>query len=151
MQKERWDGTVLDINSTYADLGLSFWHACSQWVWHNILPSWYRRNQCTKYFAERRFSILPNVLGEVDATELYLLEAAQPFVCALYGQKPGTSMESVPFALFTKKKYPKLMTLPPTTSTFLQHRLKGHLHVMLWKAADNHSPPGEGNDTTNFG
>ena len=48
--------------------------------------------------------------------------------------------------LFMKKeKNPKIMALPPTSANPLQHVLRVHLQVMLWKAAD------ECYDITNFG
>ena len=46
-----------------------------------------------------------------------LKNAATPFFVALYGQRPGTSMESDRFKLFTKKKkQPKVMALLPKSA-----------------------------------
>jgi len=43
------------------------------------------------------------------------------------------------------------MALPPTSSNLLQHVLRAHLQIILWKAADQHSPPEESVDITRFG
>jgi hypothetical protein len=80
------------------------------------------------------------------------MEAAIPFFIALYGQPPGTSMESAHFTLFTKKKKSlKVMTLPPTSANLLQRVLRAHLQVMLWKATGHQAPPDETADITHFG
>ncbi len=61
---------------------------------------------------------LSNVMVYVAATQADLLEVANTFFAALYGQPPGTSMESSRFTLFTKnKKVPKswpCLRHPPT-------------------------------------
>ena len=81
------------------------------------------------------FPGLANVLGEVGITQAELLEAGKPFIVALYGQAPGTSLEAARFNLATKKKKtPKVMSLSPTSANLLQHLLRAHLQVMLWKA-----------------
>ena len=98
------------------------------------------------------FPGLAHVLGEVGTTQADLMEAAVPFFSALYRQPPETSMESARFILFTKKKKsPKIMALPPTSVNLLQHVLRAHLQVMLWKAADCEAPPNESTDITLFG
>ena len=43
------------------------------------------------------------------------------------------------------------MALPPTSSNLLQHAIRAHLQIILWKAADQHSPPEESVDITHFG
>ena len=43
------------------------------------------------------------------------------------------------------------MTLPPTSANLFQHVLRAHLQVMLWKAADQLSPPSESVDISKFG
>ena len=42
------------------------------------------------------------------------------------------------------------MALPPSTDN-VQHTLRAHIQVMLWKAAKNQSPPAESSDVTHFG
>ena len=97
------------------------------------------------------FPGLADVLGEVGTAQADIMEAAKPFFIALYRQLPGTSMESARLTLFTKKKSPKIMTLPPTSPNLLQHVLRAHHQVMLWKAADPQAPPNESADITHFG
>ena len=80
-----------------------------------------------------------------------LMEAPTAFFMSLYGQPPGTSMESAHFKLFTKKtNTPKLMALLLTTANHLQHTLHANLQVMLLKAAKNQTPPPESTDVTQF-
>ena len=56
------------------------------------------------------------------------------------------------YNIFTeKKKNPKVMALPPTLTNLLQHMLRAHLLIMLWKAADCEGTAGESRDITNFG
>ena len=70
------------------------------------------------------FPGLADVLGEVGTPLADLMEAAKPFFIALYGQLLGTSMECAYFPLFTKKKKsPKVMALPPTSTNLLLHVL----------------------------
>lgn len=156
VQMENWNGTVLDINATCADLGPK----CLQLLGMHALsgcdttsyPYGKGKISALNTMLRGEFPGLADVLGEVNATEVNLLEAAKPFFLALYGQTPGTSMESARFTIFTKnKKSPKLMSLPPTTPNLLQHVLRAHLQVMLWKAANNQTPPDESADITKFG
>ena len=61
-------------------------------------------------------------------------------------------MESTCYNIFTKKKRnPKVMALPPTSANLLQHMLRTHLQIMLWKAANCEGTAGESRDITNFG
>ena len=56
VQMEWWDGTVLDINATCDDrvkISPLAWHACSEWMRHNIISIWQGQNQCTYYLAYR--------------------------------------------------------------------------------------------------
>ena len=49
------------------------------------------------------------------------------------------------------KRNPKVVALPPTSVNLLQHILRAHLQVMLWKASDCVDLPGESRDIQNFG
>ena len=69
-----------------------------------------------------------------------------------YSQPPVTSMESTCYYIFSKKKRnPKVMALPLTSAYLLQHMLRAHLQIMLWKAADCEGNAGESRDITHFG
>ena len=151
VQVEHWDGTVLDINATCDDLGAK----CLQLLGMHAMtgcditsyPYGKGKVSALKTLLDGDYPGLADVLGEVDATQTEVMQAGEPFFTALYGQSPGTSMESARFSLFTKKRRnPKLMTLPPTTANLLHHTLRAHLQVMLWKAANNQKPPSESND-----
>ncbi|MCG7883058.1 MAG: hypothetical protein JAY96_15870 [Candidatus Thiodiazotropha endolucinida] len=155
VQMERWDGSVLDINATCAGLG----QKCLQ------LPAMHALSGCdtTSYpYGKGKVTALNTmtsgdypglaIIGDVGTTRPDLMTAAMPFFIALYGQPQGTSMESVRFTLFTKKKRnPKVMSLPPTSANLMQHILRAHLQVMLWKAANCNGPPDESKDITQFG
>ena len=53
-------------------------------------------------------------------------------------------MEAARFNIFSKnKKSKKVMALPPTSPNLRQNALRSHLQVMLWKAADQQTPPAE--------
>ena len=50
-------------------------------------------------------------------------------------------MASVRFNVLTKKtRTPKAMTVPPTSASLLQHILRVHLTVMLWKPSHCEDP-----------
>lgn len=156
VQMERWNGTVLDINATCANLGPK----CLELLGMHALSGCdttsypYGKGKVTALstLLAGQFPGLVDVLGEVGAKQEELMEAVMPFFVALYGQTPGTSMEYARFNLFTKrKKPPKVMSLPPTSPNLLHHILRAHLQVMLWKAADNVAPPDESADITTFG
>ena len=71
-----------------------------------------------------------------------LMEAPTAFFMSLYGQLPGTSMESAHFKLLTKyTNTPKLMALLLTTANHLQHTLHANLLVMLKTAKNQTTPP----------
>jgi hypothetical protein len=156
VQMERWDGTVLDINSTCINLGPK----CLQLLGMHALtgcdttsyPYGKGKTTALKTLLAGDFPGLANVLGEVGATSKDLMEAAKTYFTALYGQPPGTSLQSARYSLFTKKKKsPKVMALPPTSDNMLQHVLRAHLQIMLWKAAKQRSPPDESANIANFG
>ena len=49
------------------------------------------------------------------------------------------------------KKPPPLKRLPQTDSNLQQHVLRGHIQMMLWKAADQRHPPVDARDIRCFG
>ena len=155
VQLERWDGSVLDINATCANLG----QKCLQLLGMHALSGC----DTTSYpYGKGKVTALNTMIsgnyqglatvGDVGTTQAELMTAAMSFFIALYGQPQGTSMEAARFALFAKKKKnPKVMALPPTSANLMQHILRAHLQVMLWKAADCKGPPDESTDITKFG
>ena len=66
-------------------------------------------------------SLLAEVLGEEHTTNDEFLKLGQQYFAALYGQKPGTSMNDARYNLFTKKKGKLMciMVLPPTDINLL--------------------------------
>ena len=141
VQMERWDGTVLDINATCADLGPQ----CLQLIGMHVIsgcdttsyPYGKGKFSALKTMLDGDFPGLDDVLGEVGATHDDLLKTATPFSLALYGQPAETSIESARFPLYTlNKKSPKVTALPPPSPNLFLHVLRVHLQTMLWKAAD---------------
>ena len=129
VQMERWDGTVWDINKTCDQLGPK----CLQILgMHNLTGS-----DITSYlFGKGKVSALNilmagdflelnSALGEIDASHEQLAQLGQTFFCALYGQKPGTTMSETRYQIYTRKsgKLPKLMSLPPTEQNLFLHIL----------------------------
>ncbi len=141
IRMERWDGMILDINATCANLGLK----CLQ------LLGMYALSGCdtTSYpYGKGKIRALNTLLseefpgladiGEVSMTKEDLLQAALPFFRTLYQQPPETSMESARFNLFAKKRNtPKIMALPPTSDNLSYHVLRAHLQVILWRQQIN--------------
>ena len=153
---EQWDGTVLDINATCADLGPQ----CLQLLgMHSIsggdttsYPYAKGKFSALKTMLDGDFPVLDDVLGGVGATHDDLPITATRFFLALYGQPAETSIESARFTLYTRnKKSPKVKALPPTSPNICLHVLRAHLQTMLWKAADQQSPPDESMYITDFG
>jgi len=126
---------VLDIKATCAVLGPK----CLQLLGMHALSGC----DITSYsFGKGKISVLntlfagdflglADVVGEVVSTHAALMEAAKLFFVSLYRQLPGTSMGTARFTLFKKKKSPKIMALPPTSTYLLKHGLRAHLQVML--------------------
>ena len=98
VQMERWDGTVLDINATCADLG----EKCLQLLGMHALsgcdtisyPYGKGKISALNTLLTGDFPALAHELGEVEATHTDLMEAAQTYFGALYHQPSGTSMEN---------------------------------------------------------
>ena len=97
------------------------------------------------------FPGLGSVLGEIDANNSQLMGAAQLFICALYGQKPGTSMSEARYHMYTHQsgKLRKSMSLPLTEENLFMHILYAHLQTILAKSADQQAPTEH--DITKYG
>ena len=140
---EMWDGVVLDINATCANLGDT---VCSQLLGAHALSSC---DTVSYPFGKGKASLLKtleagnipglfNVLGKESATHVDLMADGQQFIAALYGQPTGTSMTHARFNRYTRKqgKPLRIMLLPPTDTNLYLHVRRAHLQVLLWKAAD---------------
>lgn len=147
VEMEKWDGSVLNINKTVADLGdkslqLLGMHAVTGC---DTVSYPFNKGKLTALSKLRDgdFPELYSVLGEEAATHEDLLKVGQKFFGALYGQPKCTSMNAARHVIYTKKKAkpPSLKSLPPTDANLLLHMLRAHLQVMLWKAADKQNAP----------
>ena len=68
-------------------------YAYTQSLWYNLLPL-RQRNATALYIMISENYLGLTTLGDVGTTHKELMNAAMPFFVALYGQPPGTSMES---------------------------------------------------------
>ena len=86
---------------------------------------------------------LDHVIGEHAASEADILESGGLVFSLLYGAKPGTKMNQIRYDLFKKKKDApmNIKTLPPTDQSLAYHVKRAHLQALIWKAADQQSPP----------
>ena len=95
---ERWDGSVLDINSTCANRGPK----CLQLLGMHALsgcdttsyPFGRGKTTALKTLLADDFHGLSDILEEVDATSEAAMAAGTTYITALYGQSPETSIES---------------------------------------------------------
>ena len=135
VQTEWWDGAVLNINATCADLGLK----CLQLLGMHALS----RCDTTSYpYGKAKMSAfntliahdcpgVADVLGEVGTTHTDLVEAEKPFYAALYHQLSGTSWNLLASNFSPRRKTSLTMALPPRSANLLQHVLRAHLQTML--------------------
>jgi hypothetical protein len=147
VQMEPWNGVIWDINATCTELGPK----CLQILGMHYLTGsdatsyLYGKGKVSalKVLRAGDFPGLYTALGEIDATQAELMDAGQSFICALYGQPPGTAMSKVRYLMYTKKsgKLMKLMSLPPTEQNLILHIQRAHLQTILAKSADLLAPP----------
>ena len=140
VQMEKWNGTILDINTTNRGLG----DRCQGLLgMHALLgcdtasyPCGKGKTSAQKVLLGKNIPGLNTVLGEPDATHRDLKDTGTEFFIALYGQKKSKSMSNTRYQIYSgSKKLPKLKKLPPTDANLMLHILRAHLHAMLWKAA----------------
>ena len=148
VQMTKWDGVVLDINATCANLGDTVYsqllggHAVSGCDTVSY-PFGKSKAYVLKTPNAGNFPGLFNVLGEESSTHADLMAVGQEFFAALYGQPTGTSMTQAPYNLYTRKHWKplRIMLLPPTDTNLYLHVRRAHLQMLLWKAADQQGPP----------
>ena len=135
---EKWNGDVLDVNKTIAQLGPS---KCSQLLGLHALSGC---DTVSYPFGKGKKSALKlleidigldQVLGQPGATHAQLKATADSFFLPLYGQKSCTAMSDARTRFFRgRKKPPPLKKLPPTDANLQLHVLRAHLQMLLWKA-----------------
>ena len=156
IQMERWDGSILNINSTVQFLGqkcegLLAMHALSGCD-STSYPFKKGKISAYKVLNENNIPGLSDVLGEVNANEAECMNTGRTFFLTLYGQKGAKTMTNARYRIYNRsKKPPQLKELPPIDENLQLHIKRAHLQVMLWKAADKTLPPPQTNDITQFG
>ena len=76
------------------------------------------------------------------AKEEAWIEEGLSFLSKLYGGKGITSLANLRCSIFSKKKDPpKIKSLPPTDEAAVQHVRRTRLQVLIWRAADQVTPP----------
>ena len=148
VQLDRWCGAILNTNESSSVLGakspqLFSMHALSGC---DTVSCPFGRGKATalKVLKSADHSDLYTVFGEQSANHQQLLETGRKFICSLYGVAAGESMASARYALYTKRTRGKAVCvkkLPPTDANLAYHILRAHYQVMLWKAADQQTPP----------
>ena len=104
---EKWDGVVLDINATCANLGGT---VCSQLLGAHALsacdtdsyPFGKDKASVLKTLKAGNFPGLFDVLGEESATHEDLMAVGQHLFAVLYGQPTGTSMTQARYNMYTR-------------------------------------------------
>ena len=142
IQMEKWDGVILDINSTVDQLGekcngILALHALSGCDTVSY-PCGKGKVSALKVHMENDIPGLAEVLGEENVSDNDLEEVGTQFFLALYGQKKCSSMTEARKEIYCKRKNPPaLKQLPPTSSNLTLHVKRAHLQTMLWKSACN--------------
>ncbi|KAK2159104.1 hypothetical protein NP493_1749g00061 [Ridgeia piscesae] len=155
IQKEKWNGDVLDINETVQRLGP---RKCSQLLGIHALSGcdtgsypFGKGKKSALKLLEIDIPDLDQVLGQPGATHAQLQEAAYTFFLPLNGQKGCTTMNDARAHSYRcHKKPPPLKKLPPTDTNLQLHVLRAHIQMLLWKAADIRDPPEEARNIANF-
>ena len=146
LQMERWNGSVLDINTTVTALG----DKCRGLLGRHALsgcdtvsyPNGRGKVSALRVLTQTDIDELDSVLGEESATQTDLQKAGTSFFLSLYCQKESTSLNAARHDIYRKRKNPPpLKSLPPTDANLALHVQRAHLQMLLWKAADNSDPP----------
>ncbi len=128
------------------------WYARTFRLRHCILSIWSWEGDGIKGIEVCRHTGLYAVIGEEGSTLAQLMEAGRKFICSLCGIAEDTDMSFVRYTLYSRRtrgKAVSIKTLPPTDGNLTYHILRAHYQVMLWKAANQQSPPVV--DMTDFG
>ena len=103
------DGTIWDINSTFAEFGPK----CS----HLLGIKYFTVSDTTTYLYGKGkvsalkilrgcyFPGLSTAIGELEATREQIMEAGQEFIRALYGQRRGTAVGEARYRLYTYRTH----------------------------------------------
>jgi len=143
---EKWDGSLLYINTTVTKLGekckgILGMHAFSGCGTVSY-PSEKGKVSALHVLNQTDIAGLDSVLGEKDATHSELIATGKTFFLSLYGQQKITSTNAARYEIYSKRKNPpSLKTLPPTDLNLALHSQRANLQMMLWKAADKTDPP----------
>ena len=145
VQMEKWDGIVLPSIPSWLFSGIeasSFLDCTPPPV--NIqcrIPS---TRKSSPHSANSEKETSQNyVVGEETAILEDLLKTGQTFFAALHGQPKSTSLNTVRYTIYTKKKGnpPLAKSLPPTDKNLLRHILRTHHQTIFRKAVEKQVAP----------
>ena len=131
VQMEKWDGVVLDVNATCANLGST---VCSKLLGAHAITGC---DTVSYPFGKGKASML-KTMKEGDFPGLFdVLEeegASHPIFVALYGQPSGSSMTQARYNLYTRKqgKPMHIMSLPPTDLNLFLHVKRAQLQMLKY-------------------
>ena len=112
----------------------------------------YGKKSVLKVLMHNDIDGLQYILGEPGISQRELKATVGAFFLALYGQKKTDSVNTARHMMhMRRKKPPPLKELPPTEGILQLHVLRGHLQIMLWKAADHRRSPVDARDIRRFG
>ena len=155
VQMEKWDGTVLSINDTCANIGAkSLELLCLHYLTGSDATSYpFKRGKVTaiKMMMKNDLSEVSTALEKDVVSNQELLSAGLYFFSRLYGQKVTVPMAELRYKIYIAKKGKplELKALPPTENNLLLHVKRAQLQVKLGKAACDRKPPEL--DITDFG
>ena len=148
VQLDRWCGAIVKINESSSLLGAKSFQLLGMHALSGCDTMSYSfghgKATALKVLKSADHSGLYTLFGEQSANHQQLLETERKFICSLYGVAAGQRMASARYALYTRRTRGKVVcvkTLPSTDANLSYHILRAHYQVMLWKAANQQTPP----------
>ena len=140
----KYDGRIIDINATSAKLGdkcldLLVVHAISGC---DTVSYPFGKGKVSAINTMLKMDIDLKAFANPEATELEWMQAGLNFLSLIYCGKIVESLSDLRFDIFSRKtETPKIKTLPPTNEAAMQHIRRARLQVLIWRSADQPSPP----------
>ena len=125
---EKWDGTVLNINETYNNLGEKSLQILGMHALSGCDTTFYScdkgKGSAINFLSKTDLSDFDTVLEYLSATYVAIMECARKCFAVFFGFEPTISMENARLKMFLKSmKTIKILNLPPTTTNLMLHAL----------------------------
>ena len=136
---KKFDESIIDINATATKLG----NTCDQLLAMHALTGCdttsypYSKGKTTGFNVRLKHPVIGlECFGEEDISKDELFDVGSKFFCYLYGSETCVSMACLRYKLFSSnKRTPCIKSLPPTDEALMQHCLRCHLQIRIWKLA----------------